>query len=271
MTAVEDPNDWAWLQAELIAAGGRFAESLRRCDAAGAKPTDPVPDLDWSLGRLGAHVVSIPRIHIEAQTQRLAFPQLATDAVNAFSDERARLVGTTDLVELADLLEADMAALLETLGPDGDRTVKFYEHDHSVIGVGGIALSEVLVHHHDLSTLTGESVPISRAQAIACLHGLFPMSTHFVDPAVARRCQGTVHIQLRGGDDWAVHIQGDGAAVVRENPTGADFHNHADPVALLMVSLGRLNPVKPLLAGKLFGWGPKPWIGMRSRDLFIQL
>ena len=61
------------------------------------------------------------------------------------------------------------------------------------------------------------------------------------------------------------------ATVARGKPPKADLHTRADPVTLLLSSLGRISPIKASMTGKIFAYGTKPWIGVKSLKLFRQV
>ena len=218
--------------------------------------------------------MSIPLIHGKAQESHLPFPDF--DKIDEFSDENADLVGTTDPEELADRLVPELQKYLDRLGDDGDALAKFYQHDATAIQVMGVAFSELLAHHIDLIGATGEpagTAKITGDQARAAMNGLFPVSQYFVDPKVARKCQGVIHIHLTGsdgGDHWTTTISGDTAVASSGKPESADFHTRAEPTALFLTSLGRKSQALALLTGQIIGYGRKPLLGLRSQNLFIE-
>ncbi len=270
-TPQTDPKSWPWRKAQILAKGEAIATSLR----SGVSADTPVPNLEWNVGRLGAHIVAVPQMYLKAQDGGITFPDF--DKVDEFSDGTAADVGTTDPLELADLLVPQLQAFLDMLGDDGDAPAKFYQHDLTAQQAGGVVLSELLAHHLDLIGATGQprSVgKISGEQARAAFAGLFPASQFVVDAEVARKCNGVIHIHLTGsdgGDHWTTTISGDTAINTPGKPDKADFHTRAEPVALLLVSLGRANPVKALLTGQIIGYGRKPLLGFRSQNLFHDL
>ena len=146
---VDQPESmsWGWLKNELAEKVEAIATSLR----SGVAASSPVPNLDWNVGRLGAHLVAIPQLLLRAQDNRVELPDPSNPAtVNEFSDRTAADVGTTDPLELADLLPAAMDQLLARLGDDGEAMVKWYQHDLTARELGGVVLSELMAHHIDL-------------------------------------------------------------------------------------------------------------------------
>ena len=171
-----DPKSWEWLQAQLVAKAEAIATSLRT----GVSASDPVPNLDWNVGRLGAHIVAIPQIYLRAQDERFELPDPTSPrTVEEFSNRTAAAVGTTDSNALADLLVLAVEAMIERLGPDGHAVAKWYQHDVTVLEAGGVVLSELLAHHIDLVGATGEPKQVAKVDAlrlvlgfVACLLGV---------------------------------------------------------------------------------------------------
>ena len=265
---------WAWLQDELRAKAEAIAVSLR----SGVLASDPVPGLDWNVGRLGAHMVAIPQFHLRAQDVFVGLPDVSNPAaVNQFSEQTAADVGTSDPDELASILPTAIEQLIARLGDDGSTTAKWYEHDMTVLELGGVVLSELLLHHHDLARATAQErgvAKITNEQAQAAFRGLFAASPHVVNPHVARECQGVIHIFLTGsggGEHWTTTISGETAITTPGNPPVADFHTMANPVELLLVTQGRGHEVKALLTGQIVGIGRKPKLGLKSRNLYYSL
>ena len=269
-----EPMSWPWVQDELRAKGRAIATSLQ----SGVGAAVAVPNLEWNVGRLGAHIVAVAQFNLRAQDELVELPDVTrTPVVEEFSDATAAAVGTTEPEELAAILPGAIDALLARLGPDGSAPAKWYQHDMTALEVGGVVLSELLIHHHDLVGATGEPpgvAKISTEQARAAFRGLFAASSHVVNPEVARECQGVIHLYLTGtggGDHWTVTISGETAVTTPGNPPVADFHTMANPATLLMTSLGRASEVKAFFTGQIVGIGRNPKLGLRSRNLYYSL
>jgi len=82
----------------------------------------------------------------------------------------------------------------------------------------------------------------------------------FVDRERARRCDGTFHLRFRGGGDFTYRINDGILQVQPGRPERADCHIVADPVAFVLVSLGRMSSLRAGLLGKIIGYGRRPWL-----------
>ncbi|MGH4012832.1 MAG: SCP2 sterol-binding domain-containing protein [Pseudonocardiaceae bacterium] len=171
---------------------------------------------------------------------------------------------------LADLLEVEVAALLEAFGEDGEQPVWYFTVEHTVTGVGAILLGELLLHGLDLARTCERSWPITRAQAVACLGGILPAIVLAVDVDAAPKAVGTYHLHLRGGQDWTVRVREGAVSVERGRPRPADLHFSVDPVVFLLNAYGLINPARALLSGGLICWGRRPWLVVRFGRLFAE-
>lgn len=243
-------------------------------DLTGADTTRPVPGLDWTVGDLGAHLVVLPRLY--RQMAESAEPLPIPSDMQRFSADRVAAVETRRTNELADMIRRETADLLEFYGDDADISYNHWGTEQPLSVIESTLLNEFLIHGRDLSRATGTIRPISRAEAITALDGLLQIAPNFVDPAAAGDLCATVHLHLRGGDDieaadWTQTI-GDGVmTVTRGRPPKADVHLHADPVAFLLLSLGRIGSIKPALTGKVVAYGRKPWLIARLSNIYVDV
>jgi uncharacterized protein (TIGR03083 family) len=254
--------DWPALRHEVVATTQRVGDLLR--DAPDGNAT--VPPLTWTVAEVGAHLVSLPRRYRAQMEAPAQFPG-SMAAFNQAANEAVELRSPT---ALADAIEVEVGDFMERLGNDAAAPFPFYGLTHTVAGISGILLGELLIHGLDLARLLGRPWPITRPQALAAMAGTLPALTNFTDTAVAGSATGTYHLHPRGGDDWTVHVV-DGAAFIEPGqPVRADLHVSADPVAYLLVGYGRRSQWRALLGGQIVAWGRKPWLALRFAKLFAE-
>jgi uncharacterized protein (TIGR03083 family) len=222
--------------------------------------------LKWTVGELGAHLVSVPRRYRRMMETPEPFP----DSLSALNDDDIRAVGYTDPQQLAGLLVSEVSELVGVLGNDGDRAVPFFGMRHTAQGIGGVMLGELLLHGLDLARPLQRPWPIRHDQAIAITRGLLPSLSYSVDPKVAMKATGTYHVGLRGGDDWAIEVRDGRASIEPRRPSRADLHVSADPVAFLLVGYGRMSRWRGLLLVRMVAWGRKPWLTVPFSKLFAE-
>jgi hypothetical protein len=191
-------------------------------------------------------------------------------SLSAENQREVAAVSERDPGALGDLLEVEVAALLDVFGDDGEQPARYFTVDHTVAGVGAILLSELLLHGLDLARACGRSWPITRAQALACLGGILPAIVVAVDVDAAPKATGTYHLHLRGGEDWTVRVHEGAVSVERGRPRQADLHLSADPVMFLLNAYGLTSRTRALLSGSIICWGRRPWLALRFDRLFSE-
>jgi len=254
--------EWGVLRNEISSTSSRVAGLLREFSDGSVV----LPGSTWSVGEVGAHLVTIPRRYLDMLARPIPFPE----SLSAMNDAEIAALGIRDPDQLAGLLESDTAELLRVLGYAGDRVVAFFGMNHTVEGVGGVMLGELLLHGLDLARLTKRPWPIRADQAQAVMSGLLPSVVYSVDREVARRSTGTYHLHLRGGDDWTIRVEDSDVTIERRRPQRADLHVSQEPVAALLVGYGRMSRWRALLSGRIVAWGRKPWLAVRFANLFAE-
>ncbi len=249
---MSDNTEWGWLRSEVRAEAGRFAEQVRSVDDTGSR----VPNLDWSVAGLAAHLAALPPLYEEQHRLGHAFEPPADWA--AFADAARAHITTTDADALADLIVEGAEQLTAPDDPDEPRIL--YGQVTTVANNAAGLLTECILHGQDLGRLTGTKPTFGRRQALAGLEQQMTLTPVFVDPAKAARLAGTYGLRFRGGSDFTYRIDGDGRLTVdRGWPDRADARLNADPATFIASSLGRINPVVAGLTGKIVAYGRKPW------------
>ena len=226
-----------------------------------------MPELSWRLEELAAHIVSVPAIYRRVVGDPAAFD--VPESMAEFGQAELEAVGTFDLHDLADLLEHNVDALIAALAEYAD-PIAFYTTNLTRAGVLGVALNELSMHHRDMAVVTNEPFTMTARDIDITMHGMMPASEIFCDYEVALRCPGTFHFGLRGGSDWTISVADGFVSVQPERPKRADVRITGDPLAMVVMSFGRSNPVASVLRGKVMVTGRRPWKLWWLRRLFIE-
>jgi uncharacterized protein (TIGR03083 family) len=247
----------------LAAAGDRFAEMLRL----GPDPARPAVG-EWSVGETAGHAAA-------------SAPFFLAVARGEIAPERLEEVAANNTAFLASDLERDPQVLAERFAV-GERALLAY-----VDGVGGdplvelfrgveaplstllaVELAEVLVHGYDIARAGGLAWPISPAQAAAAAGGMLPLLPHLVDPETAAGRRVRFELRIRGGERAVLEFD-DGTLRLRPVAgQGVDCLLSVDPVVYLLLSFARMGPLRPMLQGKLWAWGRRPWLAASFTGLF---
>ena len=260
--------DYVSLQREIQAVGARVTGMLRAVPGG----DQAVKGLDWTIGELGAHLVTVARRNIAVASGRSFTWDPGTSShasMAAFNDEEIEELGEHRAGKLAELLDLENAAVLEALGADPGRHVVWPHYEARVHDTAGVWLGELLVHGLDLARTLERAWPIHAGQAVAVFEGLLPSLPVYVNRAKATSAAGRYHIHLRGDGDYGLDVQRDGmVSVTPDKPASPDLHVSADPVAYLLVGYGRANRWTAIARGAIVAWGRKPWLALRFPDLF---
>ncbi len=247
-----DPStEWTRLQDEVVDAAAAFADQLRSVD-----PTLVVENLGWSVGELGAHLVSMPPLY--RRLNEADGPFVAPDDWDAFSRAARADIPITDGDELARSLLTGTDEFLAHLGPDPTTPWTIYGRSTTAANMAAGYLGELLLHGRDLAALTGAEVPIEAAQANAILRQHMALAPAFVDRAKAGRCPGTYRVGFRGGDEYTFVVEDGALEVTPGRPDRADGVIVADPVTFLLVAQGRASSVLAGLTGRIVAYGRNP-------------
>lgn len=254
------------MREEIADLGEEFATLLRSSGDGDQR----VHGIEWSVAELGAHVVDVARRNVAmASGEEFAYPQ-GDDTHEAMAAMNAeRMVEERDPAKLAALLIEENQNLLDGLGADGDRPLRWYDVEVPTSSFAGVWLGELLIHGLDLARTLDRAWPISREQAIAVFEGLLPVFPSVVDREAAPKASGTYHLRVRGHADYTLRVTPDGDLTVdREKPDRADLHVSVSPVAYLLVGYGRANQWAAVAKSQIRAWGRKPWLAARFGSLF---
>lgn len=251
---------------EIADLGEEFATLLRSTRDGDQR----VHGSEWSIAELGAHLVDVARRNVAmASGEELTYPQ-GDDTHEAMAAMNAeRMLEERDPAGLAALLIEENQNLLDMLGTEGDRPLRWYDVEIPTSSFAGVWLGELLIHGLDLARTLDRAWPISREQAVAVFEGLRPIFPSVVDRDAAPRAAGTYHLRVRGHADYAFHVTPDGDLTVDPGkPARADLHVSVSPVAYLLVGYGRANQWAAVAKGQIRAWGRKPWLAARFGSLF---
>ena len=247
----------------LAAAGSQFAGMLRL----GPDPARPAVG-EWSVGETAAHVAGSPLFFLavaRGETEPESLEEVAANNAAFLAAERER-----DPRALAERFADGERALLAYIdGVGGNPTVEVFGGVTAPLStLLAVELGEVLVHGYDIARAAGLAWAISPAHAAATAGGMLPLLPHMVDREAAAGRRAGLELRIRAGERVVLDID-DG--VLRVSPSegqSVDCRLSVDPVAYLLLSFGRIGPLRPMLQGKFSAWGRRPWLAARFPALF---
>jgi hypothetical protein len=238
----------------------------------------PVPGLTWTVGQTAAHVIGDMRQYTEALTRHLngdraglSIPDGSPARVRTAVNDRHLIdVAERDPRRLADMLEETAASYLAAAVAVGT------PDDVAILTADGLVLEpavmtclllgEQLVHGLDIARAAHRPWSIGRDDALLVIPAVLSLAPQYLRPSRTKDLNISFELRMRGGCRYRMAIT-DGAGVVTAAGEKADCVITADPVAFLLLGLGRVPQLPQLLRGKLRAGGRKPWLAAKFGTL----
>ncbi|WP_328723191.1 SCP2 sterol-binding domain-containing protein [Streptomyces sp. NBC_00247] len=263
--------------------------------------TAAVPGSEWTIGEAAAHLAMVNELMADLAAGRErpygdGTPQSLAPAnaraLAAFGERRAQPLaamiteqadaflaavdratvdraavdraasGTTDAdtggsAEASDAGASDAPTLITPLGPMNRAVLASY------------LLTHMLGHGYDLARALRRPHMLDGDRVGLCMPFILSVMPRVADPAAVARRTARYCVRLRGGGTVFGVDLADGAVVVVEGrPERPDCTLHIDPVAFLLIALGRRAPWRAMARGQVFARGREPWLGPRFPALF---
>ena len=242
------------------------ATLVRFCDLLRSAPDGsiPVPGLTWTVGELGAHLVTGAQLW----RRMLAGDPSPITSLSDGSVHTARMIAEfpeRDPATLAELIEVESRATADEMSaraPD----VPYPWHAGLALTTGqseAIGLGELLVHGFDLARALGRPWDIPSDYACFVIYGAGAVLPAAVDHAAAQGFTASYDLRLRGGVPLAMRFTNGSLTVEPGGTSRADCRISADPPAFLLLSYGRATPWRFIARGQLIAWGRRPWLAAR--------
>ncbi|MEU6881424.1 maleylpyruvate isomerase family mycothiol-dependent enzyme [Streptomyces sp. NPDC046712] len=230
----------------------------------------PVPRSSWTVGEAAAHLAQAnelmadvaaggARTHGDGTPQSLAAAN--EEALAAFGERAARPLAEM-ITEQADAFLTAIEArapedvLATPLGPMGPAVF------------GSYLLTHMLGHGYDLALALGRPHMIDRARVELTLPFMITAMPRVADPAAVAGFTARYTVRLWGGAHFGVTIAENAVRATAEPPERPDCTVLTEPVAFLLLGLGRIEPWGAIARGRALSWGRKPWLGPRFPRLF---
>lgn len=225
----------------------------------------------WGVGEVACHVSHVFRVDTDSIAgRRLPEVELRPGAVAAMNDAELATDSERDLGVLAERIESALAEFLEvSAAPSGEQVTWLDGVRIPASAAACHLLEEILVHGHDIASATGRPWKIEPAYAVLAISGAGAPIVNaagplaFVDPDRAQGFHARFDISLRGHDRFSFLFQ-DGLTMDPATSGPFDAHLSAEPTAALLLMLGRVDVLPLALRGKVFVWGRRPWMLLRS-------
>ncbi|WP_328475948.1 maleylpyruvate isomerase family mycothiol-dependent enzyme [Streptomyces sp. NBC_00377] len=233
--------------------------------------TVPVPGLEWTVGETAAHLALANGLMADLASGKERFygdgtPQ-SLAAANAqslieFPERRAEPLAAM-IVEQADVfLDA-----VDRAGTDGTagRThlTPLGPMDQDILA--SYLLTHMLGHGYDLARGLRRPHMIDETRVGLCLPFL---KTAMPRVAAASALTARYTLRVGGGATFGVTFADGTVQVLPDPPERSECTILTEPVAFLLIALGRLGPWQAMARGAVLAWGRKPWLAPRFPTLF---
>ncbi|MFF4803878.1 maleylpyruvate isomerase family mycothiol-dependent enzyme [Streptomyces sp. NPDC001351] len=235
--------------------------------------TVPVPDSQWTVGEAAAHLALANELMADlasghARPYGDGTPQSLAAAnaqsLTVFAERRAQPLASMIAEQAAAFLDAaDRAAsdesapaLVTPLGPMDRHVLASY------------LLTHMLGHGYDLARALHRPHMIDRGRVGLCMPFMLSVMPRVVDTAAIAGLTVRYAIRLRGGPAFGVSLDDGAVHVTPAPPRRPDCTILIEPVAFLLIALGRRNPWRAIGRGQVVAWGRKPWLAPRFPTLF---
>ncbi|WP_233273678.1 maleylpyruvate isomerase family mycothiol-dependent enzyme [Streptomyces broussonetiae] len=270
-TTVRQDDSWA-LPDGLGQAIRGTAEEIATLVRSASDTALAVPGSEWTVGEAAAHLALANELMADLAAGRerpygdgtaRSLAQANAESLAVFGERRAEPLATM----ITEQAEAFLGALSRPTADGPERTTPLGPMNLPVLA--SYLLTHMLGHGYDLARALKRPHMVDRTRVGLCMPFMLSVMPRVANPAATARLTARYGIRLRGGESFGV-LLADGAVQVTPGapPQRADCTILLDPVAFLLIALGRLNPWRAIAQGQVLAWGPRPWLAPRFPTLF---
>ncbi|WEO99764.1 maleylpyruvate isomerase family mycothiol-dependent enzyme [Streptomyces sp. FXJ1.172] len=231
-----------------------------------------VPGSQWTLGEAAAHLAMANELMADLAAGRerpygdgtpQSLARANAQSLAVFTERRAEPLATM----ITEQAEAFLDALSRTAADGPAPVTPLGPMNRSVLA--SYLLTHMLGHGYDLARALKRPHMVDRARAGLCMPFMLSVMPRVTDPTATAGLTARYRIRLRGGEAFGVFLADGTVQVTPEAPLQrADCTILLDPVAFLLIALGRIDPWRAIARGQVLAWGPRPWLASRFPTLF---
>ncbi|MER7753741.1 maleylpyruvate isomerase family mycothiol-dependent enzyme [Kitasatospora sp. NPDC097643] len=248
----------------ITAVGGEAVALLADC-----RGETPIPGAEWTVAEAAAHLAMANELMVA----------LAAGEERPYGDGTPASLAAANAASLAERPERDPAVLAEAIARlarefavaaaprAGTEPVRTPLGPMDLDTLGAYLLTHMLGHLYDIAVALGRPHPIDPYRV-----GLTMPFVRAVMPWVlSARAAGhsaCYRLRVRGLGGFAVTFTDGTAVVSQEPPRRPDCTIRTEPVAFLLIALGRCTATGALARGKVLAWGRRPRLALGFPGLF---
>ncbi len=203
------------------------------------------------------------------QGEKNPYADANPETVAAINEKLLSEFTERDGKKLATMLVIETDAFLkEASRLDNDFTVQTHFGSMDLQTCLSHNLFHLLLHGSVVAQTLKKLLPIDQKHMTMVLPFLKQAMIVTYDKEAAATFIGTYAIHLKDSEEFSIMCDKEMITIVDTIPHNVDCHIYADPIVYFLLTIGSINPLQPMLQGKLKVGGAKPWLALRLNKLF---
>jgi putative sterol carrier protein len=229
-----------------------------------------IKNSSWTIGDTAAHVIISVKLFSKILEggqnpykigQRDPIAEINEKLLNSFPKRNGKI--------LAQMLRKDIRTFLQIINRYPlNFTVKTHFGKLDLITCLSYFLSHLLIHGCTIAINLKKDLPIEEKHVAMTQIFLNKAALQIYDKNKGRKFYATVLVRLRNSSEYAIICKGSHITITDDIPNDVDCIISVDPVSYFLISTGVINQWQPLLQGKIFISGKKPWLALNLIKLF---
>ncbi|MFB7126791.1 MULTISPECIES: maleylpyruvate isomerase family mycothiol-dependent enzyme [Streptomycetaceae] len=237
---------------------------------AGCRGDTRIPGAEWTVAEAAAHLAMANEL----------MAALAAGEERPYGDGTPGSLAAANAASLAERPERDPDVLAEEIARRareftvaaapraGTEPVSTPLGRMDLDTLGAYLLTHMLGHLYDIAVALGRPHPIDRRRVGLAMPFVRTVMPRVTDARAAAGHSACYRLRGRGLDGFAVTFTDGAAAVSQDPPRRPDCTILVEPVAFLLIALGRRSAPGALLRGEVLAWGRRPWLAPSFPGLF---
>lgn len=232
--------------------------------------TMPIKNSNWTIGDAAAHlVISAKLFHKVLEGTKNPYKVGQRDPIAEVNDKLLKEFPERNGKKLAQLLNKETKTFLQIERQyPVDFKIKTHLGSMDLMMCLSYNLCHLLIHGCTIAINLNKPVPIEEKHLAMTQLFRNKATLHFYDKEKARNFYATIVIHLRDFSRYAIICEGSHISITDTIPNKTDCTITIDPISYFLISTGVIGQWKPLLQGKVFISGKRPWLALRLMKLF---
>jgi hypothetical protein len=265
---------------ELLLAATKIADITRDAD-----PTMKIPNSEWTVVDAVAHVIVTQRIVTSILSgKKSPYIKNTNDFIEEVSQKLSReFIAKINKKFLSQYSQRNSSTLAKSLVDEINTFIiesEKYSDDYifrthygkmNLLELHSYSLMHVMIHGCAVAKALNRQLPVTEKGAVLTVPFTKIIMLKLFDKKAAGDFTANFVVNMRGVEKFAIICDKGKIKIESTIPQQVDCYILADPLAFFLVSTGIISKWMPILKGKLFLYGKKPWLAFRLQTLFQSL